>query len=90
MNKVENIEKYADKIIEVAYNNFPLVDSKDNVKNVIIELINELLEQTWNDACKAQMNAVLEHCTHSPQGTNGHAIKHWVKLVEFNKNKQII
>lgn len=36
-------------------------------------------EEIWEAACKAQMNAVLEHCQHSPEGTNGHAIKHWVK-----------
>lgn len=42
-------------------------------------------KQTWDEACKAQMNAVYEHCQHLPQGTNGHAIKHWVNLIEYKK-----
>ena len=40
----------------------------------------------WENACKAQMELVYEHCTHSPQGTNGHAIKHWVKKAEFKQD----
>jgi hypothetical protein len=40
----------------------------------------------WGNACKAQMELVYEHCTHSPQGTNGHAIKHWVKEAEFKQD----
>lgn len=48
-----------------------------------IEAMKEYGKQCWEAACKAQMNKVFEHCTHSPQGTNGHAIKHWVKEVPF-------
>lgn len=40
----------------------------------------------WENACKAQMELVYEHCTYSPQGTNGHAIKHWVKQAEFKQD----
>jgi len=49
--------------------------------------LNILDADIWNDACKAQMNEVYDHCQDSPQGTNGHAIKHWVKQPQF-KNKK--
>ncbi len=45
--------------------------------------IEEILKKVWEMACTAQMNLVYEHCTNSPNGTNGHAIKFWVKQAEF-------
>ncbi len=44
----------------------------------------EFAQKIWDMACKAQMEAVFSHCQDmaaSGGNTNGHAIKHWVKLV---------
>jgi len=62
------------------------ITTYQNLKEHSEELAKRIAKRfkdTWEAACKAQMNAVYDHCQHSPQGTNGHAIKHWVKEVTF-------
>ena len=59
---------------------------QEDMADEIEELKTNNSKIIWENACKAQMELVYEHCTHSPQGTNGHAIKHWVKQAEFKQD----
>ena len=78
-------KKYTEKIVEVVYYNFPLVHPKETVLKCVNALIDEYAKRVWDEACKQQMNEVFEHCKYSPQGTNGAAINHWVKLVDYKQ-----
>jgi len=42
------------------------------------DIYQKAMKDVWDAACKAQMDEVYEHCTHTPN-TNYHAIKFWVK-----------